>query len=56
MCSFQLEQNFVERVNALVESSDSDFWRSGRFIVHTGRQLVSHKDGEHKLAGGLNFS
>ncbi|XP_041017690.1 squamosa promoter-binding-like protein 14 [Juglans microcarpa x Juglans regia] len=45
----QLEQNLLERVNALVESSDSDFWRSGRFIVHTGRQLASHKDGKIRL-------
>jgi len=42
----QLEQNLLERVNALVQSSDSDFWRSGRFIVHAGSQLASHKDGE----------
>ncbi|KAF5455562.1 hypothetical protein F2P56_025123 [Juglans regia] len=45
----QLEQNLLERVNALVESSNSDFWRSGRFIVHTGRQLASHKDGKIRL-------
>jgi hypothetical protein len=47
MCSLQLEQNLLERVNGLVQSSDSDFWRSGRFIVNTGKQLASHKDGEY---------
>ncbi|KAK7849929.1 squamosa promoter-binding-like protein 14 [Quercus suber] len=45
----QLEQNLLERVNALVQSSDSDFWRSGRFIVHAGSQLASHKDGKIHL-------
>ncbi|XP_050268044.1 squamosa promoter-binding-like protein 14 [Quercus robur] len=45
----QLEQNLLERVNALVQSSDSDFWRSGRFIVHAGSQLASHKDGKIRL-------
>ncbi|XP_059459611.1 squamosa promoter-binding-like protein 14 [Corylus avellana] len=45
----QLEQNLLERINGLVQSSDSDFWRSGRFIVHTGKQLASHKDGKIRL-------
>ncbi|CAN6580036.1 unnamed protein product [Malus baccata var. baccata] len=42
----QLEENLVQRVSSLVQSSDSDFWRSGRFLVNTGRQLASHKDGK----------
>jgi hypothetical protein len=45
----QLEQNLLERVNALVQSPDSDFWRSGRFIVHAGSQLASHNDGKIRL-------
>jgi hypothetical protein len=49
MCSLQLEQNLLERVNALVQSPDSDFWRSGRFIVHAGSQLASHNDGEYTI-------
>ncbi|KAG6699737.1 hypothetical protein I3842_08G079800 [Carya illinoinensis] len=46
----QFEQNLLERVNTLVQSSDSDFWRSGRFIINTGRQLASHKDGKIRLS------
>lgn len=45
----QLEQSLLERVNGLVQSSGSDFWGSGRFLVHTGKQLASHKDGKIRL-------
>ncbi|KAA8514748.1 hypothetical protein F0562_017927 [Nyssa sinensis] len=45
----QLEENLLQRVSSLVEDSDSDFWKSGRFLVHTGRQLASHKDGKIRL-------
>ncbi|XP_004300082.1 PREDICTED: squamosa promoter-binding-like protein 14 [Fragaria vesca subsp. vesca] len=44
-----LEENLVQHVSSLVQSSDSDFWRSGRFLVNTGRQLASHKDGKIRL-------
>lgn len=45
----QLEENLLHRVNSLVQDSDSDFWRNGRFLVHTGRELASHKDGKIRL-------
>ncbi|XP_050376111.1 squamosa promoter-binding-like protein 14 [Argentina anserina] len=44
-----LEENLVQHVSSLVQSSDSDFWRSGRFLVNTGRQLASYKDGKIRL-------
>lgn len=43
----QLEENFLQRVDSLIHNSDSDFWRNGRFLVYSGSQLASHKDGEH---------
>ncbi|KAF8377970.1 hypothetical protein HHK36_031359 [Tetracentron sinense] len=45
----QLQDDLRQRVNLLVHDSDSDFWRSGRFLVHTNRQLASHKDGKIRL-------
>jgi hypothetical protein len=45
----QLEENLLQRVNMLVEGSDVDFWRKGRFLVRTDSQLVSHKDGMHTV-------
>ncbi|KAF5740997.1 Squamosa promoter binding protein-like 14 [Tripterygium wilfordii] len=47
----QLEGNLLQHVNYLVQDSDSDsdFWRKGRFLVHTGRQLASYKDGRIRL-------
>ncbi|KAJ9700208.1 hypothetical protein PVL29_005839 [Vitis rotundifolia] len=45
----QLEENLLHWVNSLVQDSDSDFWRNGRFLVHTGRELASHKDGKIRL-------
>lgn len=41
----QLESNLLQHVSSLVWDSDSDLWRNGRFLVHIGRQLASHKDG-----------
>lgn len=43
--SMQLEENLLQRVNTLVQGSDLDFWRKGRFLVRTDAQLVSYKDG-----------
>lgn len=48
----QLQDNLLQHLSSLVQSSASDFWRSGRFLVHTGRQLASHKDGKHESQGG----
>ena len=45
----QLEENLLQRVNSLVQSSDLDFWRKGRFLVRTDSQLVSYKAGMCKL-------
>ncbi|KAK7310201.1 hypothetical protein RJT34_07550 [Clitoria ternatea] len=45
----QLEENFLQYVHSLIENSDSDFWRSGRFLVHSGSQLASHKDGKVRI-------
>ncbi|XP_059636356.1 squamosa promoter-binding-like protein 14 [Cornus florida] len=45
----QLEENLLQRVNCLVQDSESEFWRSGRFLVHTGRQLASHKNGKIRV-------
>ncbi|XP_034905418.1 squamosa promoter-binding-like protein 14 isoform X2 [Populus alba] len=45
----QLERNLLQLVDSLVQDSDSDLWRSGRFLVNTGRQLASHKDGKVRL-------
>lgn len=44
---FQLEQNLLQRLGVLLQNSPSDFWRNARFIVNTGRQLASHKNGEY---------
>ncbi|CAN8304568.1 unnamed protein product [Cochlearia groenlandica] len=41
----QLEQNLVQQVGVLLQNSHSDFWRDARFLVNTGRQLASHKNG-----------
>ncbi|XP_028098790.1 squamosa promoter-binding-like protein 14 isoform X1 [Camellia sinensis] len=45
----QLEGNLLQHVNSLVWDSATDFWRNGRFLVHTGRQLACHKDGKIRL-------
>ncbi|KAF2310822.1 hypothetical protein GH714_017456 [Hevea brasiliensis] len=45
----QLERNLLQQVYSLVQDSESDFWRSGRFLLHTSRQLASHKDGNIRL-------
>ncbi|CAH8253028.1 unnamed protein product [Arabidopsis lyrata] len=42
----QLEQNLLQRLGVLLQNSSSDFWRNARFIVNTGRQLASHKNGK----------
>lgn len=51
MCVYfsQLQENLLQSISSLVQSSDSDFWRNGRFLVHAGRHLASYKDGGYKL-------
>lgn len=51
----QLEENFLQRVNSLVQASDLDFWRKGRFLVRSDNQLVSYKDGIHNYYLCVNF-
>ena len=41
-----MEENFLQQVEALLQSSDVEFWRSGRFSVNIGRQLAIHKGGK----------
>ncbi|XP_010256977.1 PREDICTED: squamosa promoter-binding-like protein 14 [Nelumbo nucifera] len=43
------QKNLFHLAKLLVQGSASDFWRNGRFLVHTDRQLVSHKDGKIRL-------
>ncbi|RZC54791.1 hypothetical protein C5167_013642 [Papaver somniferum] len=45
----QLQEDLLQRVNFLVRDLDPGFWSSGRFLVHTDRQLASHKDGKVRL-------
>ncbi|CAI8605341.1 unnamed protein product [Vicia faba] len=45
----QLEENFLQRVHSLIHNSDSDFWRNGRFLVYSGSQLASYKDGKIRM-------
>ncbi|KAG0468950.1 hypothetical protein HPP92_018278 [Vanilla planifolia] len=42
----ELEEDFFQRVNSLVHCSDSGFWKSGRFVVRSNKQLASHKNGK----------
>ncbi|RWV88353.1 hypothetical protein GW17_00049570 [Ensete ventricosum] len=46
----QLEDDLLQRVTSLVQHSGTDFWRNGRFLVRTNKQLVSHKDGKIRLS------
>ncbi|KAF6174231.1 hypothetical protein GIB67_033763 [Kingdonia uniflora] len=45
----ELQEDIFQRINSLVQDSDSEFWRSGRFLVHTDNNLASHKDGKIRL-------
>lgn len=42
----QLEGNFLQYINSLLQDSGTDFWETGRFLAHTDKQIASHKDGE----------
>ncbi|KAK1314089.1 Squamosa promoter-binding-like protein 15 [Acorus calamus] len=45
----EFQEDLLFRVTSLVKNSDSDFWRSGRFLVQTEKQLASHRDGRIRL-------
>nr|XP_043617747.1 squamosa promoter-binding-like protein 14 [Erigeron canadensis] len=49
----QLEGNFLQYINALLQDSGTDFWESGRFLAHTEKQIASHKDGKVYLFKSL---
>ncbi|KAJ8747436.1 hypothetical protein K2173_007341 [Erythroxylum novogranatense] len=44
-----LDRNLLQQVDSLVQNSNSDLWRTGRFIMQIGRQLASQKDGRTRL-------
>ncbi|XP_030527121.2 LOW QUALITY PROTEIN: squamosa promoter-binding-like protein 14 [Rhodamnia argentea] len=44
-----LEGNLLQHLQSLVQNLDTDFWRSGRFLVHTGNKLASHNEGKLHL-------
>ncbi|KAK1306063.1 Squamosa promoter-binding-like protein 15 [Acorus calamus] len=45
----EFQEDLLFHVTSLIKDSDSDFWRSGRFLVQMGRQLASHRDGKIRL-------
>lgn len=49
----QLEGNFLQYINSLLQDSGTDFWGTGRFLVHTEKQIASHKDGKVYLFKSL---
>ncbi|KAI3762327.1 hypothetical protein L1987_52754 [Smallanthus sonchifolius] len=49
----QLEGNFLQYINSLLQDSGTDFWGSGRFLVHTDKQIASQKDGKVYLFKSL---
>ncbi|WOL17169.1 squamosa promoter-binding-like protein 15 [Canna indica] len=46
----ELEHDLHQRVSSLVQCSETEFWRNGRFLIRTNKQLVSHKDGKIHLS------
>lgn len=49
----QLEGNFLQYINSLLQDSGTDFWGTGRFLAHTEKQIASHKDGKVYLFKSL---
>lgn len=49
----QLEGNFLQYINSLLQESGTDFWGSGRFLAFTEKQIASHKDGKVHLFKSL---
>ncbi|KAG9128843.1 hypothetical protein Leryth_009594 [Lithospermum erythrorhizon] len=48
-----LEGNLYLCIKSLVEDIDPDFWRNGRFLVHTLKQLASFQEGKVRLCKSL---
>lgn len=46
----EFQEDLFHRIQLLLQSTETDFWRSGRFLVQTDRQLASHKDGRIRLS------
>ncbi|KAL1547124.1 SBP domain [Salvia divinorum] len=49
----QLEEDLLNYVKSLVKDIDIEFWGNGRFLIHTDRQMVSHKEGKIRLCKSL---
>ncbi|KAK9075194.1 hypothetical protein SSX86_003515 [Deinandra increscens subsp. villosa] len=49
----QLEGDFLQYINSLLQDSGTDFWGTGRFLAHTEKQIASHKDGKVSLFKSL---
>ncbi|KAK1441531.1 hypothetical protein QVD17_07506 [Tagetes erecta] len=49
----QLEGNFLQYINSLLQDSGIDFWASGRFLAYTDKKIASHKDGKVYLFKSL---
>ncbi|CAM8912595.1 unnamed protein product [Rhodiola kirilowii] len=45
----QLEQNLLDHVSWLLQHTNTNIWRDGRFLVQTGKQLASHNNGKLRL-------
>ncbi|CAA2995481.1 squamosa promoter-binding 14 [Olea europaea subsp. europaea] len=45
----RLEGKLLDYVKSLVNGINTDFWRNGRFLVHTDEQMASYKDGKIHL-------
>ncbi|KAK4782183.1 hypothetical protein SAY86_016285 [Trapa natans] len=45
----QLEQKLLERLERLVHGSESNFWKSGRFLVQIGQKFAFHSDGNIRI-------
>ncbi|KZV23612.1 squamosa promoter-binding-like protein 14 [Dorcoceras hygrometricum] len=45
----QFEKNLLQYVKSLVRGVDVEFWRNGRFLIHTDRRMASYKDGSIRL-------
>ncbi|GJQ97735.1 ribonuclease H-like domain-containing protein [Tanacetum coccineum] len=51
----QLERNFVQYINSLLQDSGTDFWGTRRFLAHTEKQVASHMDGSRNFSRGPSF-
>ncbi|XP_031484147.1 squamosa promoter-binding-like protein 14 [Nymphaea colorata] len=46
----KLREDFRKRVTSLVHNTASEFWRSGRFLVHMDGELASHMHGKIRIS------